>query len=894
MADTKMDIIISLKDRVSKGFKNVGSALDGVRKRVDTLKGSIFNLRNAFLGLGLGLIVKDVIETKNQFVKFQKTLETLEGSAEKAAKKWQELLEFAEITPYRINEVVKSYKTLKAFGLDPTIETMRILGDTASALGGPDVLGRVALVLGQIQAQGFMSAQDMNQLANAGINAAKVMKEAFGVTRNEVMSLRKQGVEAHTIINLLLDTMKNQFGGQMAAMNKELSGQWEMLISIWQRFEIAIMDSGVYTYLTSMLTLLNQKILELRTEGKLDEWAETISKKVISAFKKMAFGVASVYDTLAPILKSFKDLFLDVWDWFSELPPAVQKVGIVGYMLAGSAGTKVLVLGIMDMSAKVDDLFQHLKAGPKGFKVKTIEDKLNRLKASLKDMPDWAAFGVASEFSRTTEEIEKLENELVKLIGKKIVPLADSEDVEKNAESMVGIVSAAFAKIEAKAAETQKKTRDVIKPKEAEGIAPVKPDVLSANQIEAETEKLISNIKTQLVELDFLYEQGSVKFQEYWDTRRLKLEEQFKLETDTLKKLAEASVTDPKKKLQYETELHLAKQQFLQDEMALKAEEATAAEDVMNKKIELENIFKELKIRLMEESFWNLEAQHAAELLALDQRHEEERLRIEEMTQFIGDEEKKRTLLKDLEAKQQIETEKKVAKQTLETWNQRFEAIGKVTGGLKDIFTDLYEMGGKSNKKMFKIAKAAAYATAVVNGAAAVTKALMEGGPIMGPIMAAIIAAKTGIEIVKIKGTEMGGSFAEGGQIPGYSSHSKADNIKINATAGEFMQPVKSVKYYGKNIMEAMRKQLIPRQLFEGFAGGGLSPKLAYSHAADGGVIQKSNEAIAAPKIEIINVTNPEVIKGLALDAVHEDRDVVVNMVLNEMEERNIKIGRAI
>lgn len=890
MADTKMDIIISLKDRVSKGFKNVGSALDGVRKRVDTLKGSIFNLRNAFLGLGLGLVAKDIIETKNEFVKFQKTLETLEGSTEKAAKKWDELLQFAEITPFRIKQVVEAYKTLKAFGLDPTIDTMRILGDAAAALGGADVFGRIALVLGQIQAQGFMSAQDMNQLANAGINAGKVMKETFGAARDEVAGLRRQGVTARQIIDALLKEMAGKFGGQMAAMNKELSGQWEMLISIWQRFTVAIMDAGIYKYLTAIFTLLNDKILELRETGKLDEWAETISKKVISAFKKMALGVASAYDTMIPIMSKFKDLFLGMWDWFKGLPEFVQTYGLIGVLLLGTKGKGVIA--VVAAATTLEKALENLGLKSEQITKKEAAGLQTRL-GYYERLLDWQEKnGKATD--DTIEKIRELEYRLSELTGMKIESIVDSEDVEKNAESMVSIVSAAFAKIEAKAAETQKKTSDVIKPEAAEGIAPVKPDVLGADQIEAETEKLISNIQTQLVELDLLYEQGSVKFQEYWDTRRLKLEEQFKLETDTLKKLAEMETADPKKKLQYETELHLAKQQFLQDEMTLKAEEATAAEDVMNKKIELENIFKELKIRLMEESFWNLEAQHAAELLALDQRHEEERLRIEEMTQFIGDEEKKRTLLKDLEAKQQIETEKKLAKQTQETWETRLSSIGKVTSGLKDIFTDLYEMGGKSNKKMFKIAKAAAYASAVVNGAQAVVKALATGGPIMGPIMAAIIAAKTGIEIAKIKNTEMGGSFAEGGQIPGYSPHSKADNIKINATAGEFMQPVAAVKYYGKDRMEAIRKRLIPREFFDGFATGGLIPKLAYSHAADGGLIQKSNEAIAPPKIEIINVTNPEVIKGLALDAVHQDRDVVVNMVLNEMEERNIEIGRAI
>jgi TP901 family phage tail tape measure protein len=64
-------------------------------------------------------------------------------------------------------------------------------------------------------------------------------------------------------------------------------------------------------------------------------------------------------------------------------------------------------------------------------------------------------------------------------------------------------------------------------------------------------------------------------------------------------------------------------------------------------------------------------------------------------------------------------------------------------------------------------------------------------------------------------------SRAEGGPIVGYSPHPKADNIPVNATAGEFMQPVSSVKYYGTGFMERLRTRSVPRAAL-GLADGGL------------------------------------------------------------------------
>jgi SLT domain-containing protein len=65
-------------------------------------------------------------------------------------------------------------------------------------------------------------------------------------------------------------------------------------------------------------------------------------------------------------------------------------------------------------------------------------------------------------------------------------------------------------------------------------------------------------------------------------------------------------------------------------------------------------------------------------------------------------------------------------------------------------------------------------------------------------------------------------SKAEGGTIPGYSPHSKADNIPINATAGEFMQPVSTVNHYSVAGMEAIRQKRVPKEIINGYANGGL------------------------------------------------------------------------
>jgi tape measure domain-containing protein len=63
--------------------------------------------------------------------------------------------------------------------------------------------------------------------------------------------------------------------------------------------------------------------------------------------------------------------------------------------------------------------------------------------------------------------------------------------------------------------------------------------------------------------------------------------------------------------------------------------------------------------------------------------------------------------------------------------------------------------------------------------------------------------------------------LAEGGPVPGWSPHPKADNIPIMATAREFMQPVSAVDYYGVSGMEAIRQRRVPKEALQGLADGG-------------------------------------------------------------------------
>jgi len=136
------------------------------------------------------------------------------------------------------------------------------------------------------------------------------------------------------------------------------------------------------------------------------------------------------------------------------------------------------------------------------------------------------------------------------------------------------------------------------------------------------------------------------------------------------------------------------------------------------------------------------------------------------------------------------------------------------------------------------------------------------------------------IKMVESRTNQTIQQLASGGRVKGSSPHSRADNISINATAGEFMQPVDVVKFYTNKGMEAIRQKIIPREVIAHYANNIQLPKPNYSHAfALGGEIPKTRETSdsAADKagdkqFNIVNLIDPAVFGQYLASSTGEDQ----------------------
>ena len=103
-----------------------------------------------------------------------------------------------------------------------------------------------------------------------------------------------------------------------------------------------------------------------------------------------------------------------------------------------------------------------------------------------------------------------------------------------------------------------------------------------------------------------------------------------------------------------------------------------------------------------------------------------------------------------------------------------------------DFFGNLSSLTQSGNKDLFEVGKAAAYAQALVQSYLAITKALAEGGPFLGPLLAASIAIKTGVQLANISATKLAGGIDS---VPGVGTR---DNFPAILAPGERVIPAKS------------------------------------------------------------------------------------------------------
>jgi len=160
MANQRLNIDIVAKDKSKQ-------ALGRLQGNLAKVKASVFNLRNAFVGLGAGLVLRGIVNAGMQIEELGVQLEALFGSAKKGQTALDAVTKFAKTTPFELSNIQQGVTALatvseKAESLGVSFdELLKITGNTAVQLGGDFAL----------------AAQQIQRSFSAGIGSADLFRD---------------------------------------------------------------------------------------------------------------------------------------------------------------------------------------------------------------------------------------------------------------------------------------------------------------------------------------------------------------------------------------------------------------------------------------------------------------------------------------------------------------------------------------------------------------------------------------------------------------------------------------------------------------------------------------------------------------------------------------------
>lgn len=231
----------------SSALKGLGDAAGHADTKLGTLTGTLTNVGGAGISalgalgtVGVAGIVGlggAVVTTGIQFntMKEQATIAftTMLGDGGKAKTFLDNLAAFAAATPFEFPDLVTASQKLLAMGFaaDDVIPTLTSIGNAVAGMGGSaEMVDRVTLAFGQMNAKGKASAEDIAQLTEAGIPAWKYLADLLGVDVATAMDMVSKGqVSATQAISAFKAGMDKDFGGMMEAQSKTMAGLWSTL-----------------------------------------------------------------------------------------------------------------------------------------------------------------------------------------------------------------------------------------------------------------------------------------------------------------------------------------------------------------------------------------------------------------------------------------------------------------------------------------------------------------------------------------------------------------------------------------------------------------------------------------------------------------------------------------
>ena len=417
MADQQLNIKLNVIDNATKAFTEV--------------KNSIFNLRNALIGLGGGVALRGLAKVGSEAELTENKLSFLFGSVEKGSQAFKTLNSFASKSPFAFQDIISSAGNLAVVSKDSEelARNLQIVGNV-SAITGLDFQ---------------TSAEQISKAFTKGINSARLFQDK-GVA--SLLGFSK-GADVSAFATEEAFVRVFGSGGRFAQASNVLSNTFQgtltKITNSFVKFQNDINKGGFFNFISAGLSVINDNLD--KNSATLQKFATSFGEELTRAIKGLLLGTGLIIDAVAPIFKFVASGIEGLLKALDALPSGVRELGVIGFLLLGTGGKLIaLALGsLLDQQRKFVEQF-----GDQKFFLEKNTSELNKQSG---------AYGVIKDFldqidvkTQSINEKNQQKNELINNTNtglEKQVSLLD-EIIEK------------FGRINTEALDQLKKTSDVV------------------------------------------------------------------------------------------------------------------------------------------------------------------------------------------------------------------------------------------------------------------------------------------------------------------------------------------------------------------------------------------------------------------------------------------------
>ena len=232
--------------------------------------------------------IQKLIQVRGEFELQQRSLQSILQNKDEANKLWQQTIDLAIRSPFRVKELVTYTKQLAAYRVETEklYDTTKMLADISAGLGVD--MQRLILAFGQVKAANYLRGTELRQFSEAGVNILGELAKYFSELENRAVSVgdvfervskrmvtfsdveaifkrltseggtfyRMQEIQSETLKGLIsnlkdsIDLMLNEIGASNEGTLKSMVGLVKSLVDNWRFFaatlkQVSIIMAGI-------------------------------------------------------------------------------------------------------------------------------------------------------------------------------------------------------------------------------------------------------------------------------------------------------------------------------------------------------------------------------------------------------------------------------------------------------------------------------------------------------------------------------------------------------------------------------------------------------------------------------------------------------------------------